>query len=82
MKPGSRVVFKQPKEPKRTAYSTAEPVEHIPGMWRAIDKSPAGWWLTPASPAARQWVADHSSRVVSGCIEAAGRELETWLPLA
>jgi hypothetical protein len=78
MKPGNWCGFKPPRPPRQgRAGTTGEAQEHIPGTWRVIDRAPGGYWLQPSTPSARAWAADHPDRLVSGCILATGRELET-----
>jgi hypothetical protein len=80
VKPGNIVWFREPKAPtKGRAGTVGETAEHIPGAWRVIDKAPEPtyWWLQPANPTSRSWAAEHPTRLVSGCVKAAGRTFDT-----
>jgi hypothetical protein len=45
------------------------------GVWRVIDRSPAGWWLQPADDRARAWAQHWPNALTQGCVEQPGRLL-------
>ena len=49
------------------------------GVWRIVDRS-AGepgpwWWAQPIDDRAREWAAEHPTRIVSGCLDVKGLRL-------
>lgn len=56
----------------------------IPGEWRALERSPDGWWIYPANQAAHRWLAANAQRAgaQSGCVQVhAQRLVPGWLQL-
>lgn len=78
---------------KVTHHSTVQVLDHatlhpadlpVRGQWRAIDRSPHGWWLKPADDTARSWSDRHGMKagMASGCISVHSQRLVPgWLQL-
>jgi hypothetical protein len=45
------------------------------GVWRVVDRAPAGWWLIPHDDTAREWARRWPNQVTQGCVEVSGRRL-------